>query len=540
LFSPHPQVSSEPHAKMIQYESGGCYFFLNCFKLYGSVFPKAIRISLPCGAITGLMAYIIHYRSLFDALEDESSVMRNNAVWGGFSFLVGFLIVFRTSQAYNRFWEGCTSTHKMGVEWFDSCAALVAFTKASIAPPEQTLAFQHTLIRLFSMLHAAALGEIEDCGEGDEDVHYSAVEAFKMELLDPDAIDELSLETVRDSNAKVELIFQWIQQLVVENMATGVMCIPPPILTRAFQEIAAGMVHFHDAMKISNVPFPFPYAQTCDSILMMHWLLTPFIVCSWVGSFWWATIFSFMQVFTLWTLNLIAIELENPFGRDPNDIDGERMQLVMNNHLRMLISDAQVRTPSLRFRLEVDPAQSAVLSTGLQEKRRSFNAIWKEMHMPSQTSLNPLDCSVNARVSRKRFSVASMQSTNSLPQPFSPLPSLRTFSARSSGNLPRRRDLPASVIMEECYGSSQGTSASRGSVSEDKSHRVATSSARRGDREGGGAEAAGGGLHPQLEEPGDAGGTPKALDASSELSYPAAFTSGIFTSEGFDERTRAL
>ena len=30
---------------------------------------------------------------------------------GGFSFVVGFLLVFRTSQSYARFWDGATKVH---------------------------------------------------------------------------------------------------------------------------------------------------------------------------------------------------------------------------------------------------------------------------------------------------------------------------------------------------------------------------------------------------------------------------------------------
>lgn len=52
----------------------------------------------------------------------------------------------------------------------------------------------------------------------------------------------------------------------------------------------------------------------------------------------------------LWTLNLIAVELENPFGSDPNDIDGPQMQLEMNNHLRLLLCAETQRIPRLNVR----------------------------------------------------------------------------------------------------------------------------------------------------------------------------------------------
>jgi len=330
---------------MITYRSGGIHFFTNTVKIHGSVFPKAMLFSIPASAATALFVLSIHEWNYLKHFAKEDSVMTNNAIWGGFTFLVGFLAVFRTSQAYSRFWEGCTSTHKMGAEWFDCCSSLMAFCKHSRAPMETILEFQNTLVRLFSMLHAAALGEIED--NGAPDAHFSDVEAFKMELIDANSLSPQALRAVRDSNAKVELIFQWIQQLIVENIRTEVLNIPPPILSRSFQEIANGMVHFHDAMKISNVPFPFPYAQTCDFLLLLHLFVVPFIVSQWVKKAWWAALFSFIQVFTLWTLNLIAVELENPFGTDANDIDGGEMQLEMNNHLRLLLHIDTLSTPGL-------------------------------------------------------------------------------------------------------------------------------------------------------------------------------------------------
>lgn len=359
---------------MIVYDNGGAKFLWNIARIDGSVFPRALWVSLPCSIITMLLVVGINaeWTQQFQHFDNEDSVMNNNAVWGGFSVLAGFLVIFRTSQAYSRFWEGATSTHKMGAEWFDSCSSLVAFCKASTAAPEVVTEFENLLVRLFSMLHAAALGEIEDSTLEDVDTN-----AFKMDLIDPEAIDEASIMHIKQCDAKVELIFQWIQQLVVKNIKTGVLAIPPPILSRAFQEIASGMVHFHDAMKISSVPFPFPYAQTCDCLLLLHWGLVPFVVSQWVDHEWWAGIFSFMQVFALWVLNFIAMELENPFGTDANDIDGESMQRVMNNNLRLLLHPHTKQVPHLSRKAGQDEEVTMrMLRESNGQEACSFVEIW--------------------------------------------------------------------------------------------------------------------------------------------------------------------
>ena len=39
------------------------------------------------------------------------------------------------------------------------------------------------------------------------------------------------------------------------------MSAPSPILTRAYSELASGMVKFHDCLKIARIAVPFPYSQ---------------------------------------------------------------------------------------------------------------------------------------------------------------------------------------------------------------------------------------------------------------------------------------
>merc|ERR1719424_1911930 len=170
---------------MIYYETGR---IKSIFQLAGSVLPMALKISLPNGLVTGALAFGVYELNVLGTMDLESTLMKNNAIWGGFSFLLGFLVVFRTSQAYSRFWEGCTSTHYMGAEWFDACAALIAFCKhAEPDKAREVLNFQNILVRLFSMLHSAALGDIEDCNES---LDVSAYQAFQMELIDAWGIDD--------------------------------------------------------------------------------------------------------------------------------------------------------------------------------------------------------------------------------------------------------------------------------------------------------------------------------------------------------------
>eukprot|EP00971_Amphidinium_carterae_P108138 2140811-Amphidinium_carterae.1 len=289
----------------------------------GSVFPSALVLAVPAAGIAALLRWLMNEQKAFEWLVGfEGGSTRDTQAWAGFNFLVGFLVVFRTSQAYTRFWDGCKSTHMMRAEWFDACSALTAFMRHSKEEPGKVMEAKNILVRLFSMLHAAALAELEEVN--GEDV--SHIRAFSFKLIDVEGIDEESLMTLKRSPFKVELIFEWIQNYIVECISSGVLSIPPPILSRAFQESANGMVAFHDALKITYIPFPFPYAQTCDCLLTFHVLVAPVVTSQWVNSPVWAGLFVFVTVFILWSLNFIAVEIENPFGTDANDLDGEFMQ----------------------------------------------------------------------------------------------------------------------------------------------------------------------------------------------------------------------
>jgi len=371
-----------PTIPMIIYTKGGVNHFLNVFRVSGSVFPRIFPQTLLCASIASAVKYLLNQGYLI-FLQEKGKIMLDNAMWTGFTFLVGFLVVFRTSQAYARFQEGCSAIFRMRAEWMDACSCLIAFCKMSRADARKIARFQNTLIRLFSMLHATALAEIEDSNSKV----LQEICAFRYELVDATGIDEESLLAIRQSEAKVELIFQWIQQLIIENIphvdfnSDGVLNIPPPILSRSFQEVANGMVAFNDAIKVSSIPFPFPYAQTCDCLLLMHFMLTPLVVSQWFYSAWWAGTFTFITVFILWVLNSIAVEIENPFGSDANDVDCQRMQIEFNSQLVQLLSKRQLRTPFLSDQVEwlgEEPKDSG------GRRKLSFLDAWSTMGLDMQ------------------------------------------------------------------------------------------------------------------------------------------------------------
>mmetsp|Transcript_105541 Transcript_105541/g.303515 ORF Transcript_105541/g.303515 Transcript_105541/m.303515 type:complete len:560 (+) Transcript_105541:68-1747(+) len=326
---------------MIEYPDGKFHPWM-LFQIRGSVFPHACLAAL---LPTAIAIALEHFAPELDgsSLGLSLSDTVESQVWVGVTSLLGFVMVFRTSQAYSRFWEGTSAVYQIVGEWIDAASSLVAFCKCSNADNRDVAIFQHTLVRLLSMLNALVLMDL--AGASSEGVDNGR--AFGFELIDAKGIDQTSLLTLNESDHKVELVFHWINQLVVENNSRGIFSVQPPILTRAFQELASGMVRYHEAMKLAKIPLPFPYVQTMELLLMLHWIFTPLLTCMWVQSTFWAGTCTFLQVFVVWSLNCIAGELENPFGEDVNDLPVQQLQREMNDRLMLLLRPSTQRTARL-------------------------------------------------------------------------------------------------------------------------------------------------------------------------------------------------
>merc|ERR1740129_2684905 len=105
---------------MIRYSNGSYHHILNLFKREGSTFPFALKVALPCSALSAGLKLLVGMGKLRSFGWHEDHKILENAPWNSFSFLVGFLIVFRTSQSYSRFWDACGCTAAMRSHWFDA------------------------------------------------------------------------------------------------------------------------------------------------------------------------------------------------------------------------------------------------------------------------------------------------------------------------------------------------------------------------------------------------------------------------------------
>eukprot|EP00440_Ansanella_granifera_P059596 gb/GFBE01064592.1/.p1 GENE.gb/GFBE01064592.1/~~gb/GFBE01064592.1/.p1 ORF type:complete len:535 (+),score=107.27 gb/GFBE01064592.1/:1-1605(+) len=322
---------------MIHYEDG----LRTLFMLKGSVIPKAFFLSLPSVILTVVLLFI--EQGTGDAVEEMYLAdMNKSQVWSAMTMTLATLIGFRTRQSLGRFWEGTSLLHQMRGEWFDAVSCLFSFSrKARDSKPVEVTQFRQCLVRLTSLMHGAAMDEItSDSGN-------------TFEIIDVCALDSTTLTYLRDCST----IYEWnrvcimqhmIQVLVCHNHHIGVLDIPPPILSRCFQTLSRGLVNLLNAVKIKDTCFPFPWAQIICWMLGIHAIFTPLIVTSMMKSFYWAIPVTFIPVFGMIALNLVATQLEMPFGLDDNDLPLAHFQTEMNMSLLLLMHENADHLPTIR------------------------------------------------------------------------------------------------------------------------------------------------------------------------------------------------
>ena len=316
---------------------GGKWGFSLIFGIYGSVFPYAFIMAVVNAALTFGVSISMEYSDGFNPDPDTTEMVAT--LMAIFSSVMMFILTFRSDIAYERWWEGGTLLQKTRGEWFNAYSSLVAFSSARPELQRQVMEFHHLLARLMSLLFCCALQQVSPSKERP------------FEILDTHGIELESLLYLESTRDKVEIILQWIQRSIVLRMNDGILPVAPPVLSRAFQELSRGIVNLQNARKIADFPFPYPYAQVSILMLLLHWGLMPFW-CSMLLSKTMAAATSFVVVFFLWCLNFIALQLEAPFGDEPNDLPMDQMILDWNNSLCTLLSPRSQRPPAFEF----DPA----------------------------------------------------------------------------------------------------------------------------------------------------------------------------------------
>jgi len=332
------------------------------------VFCLGIKAAVPCAVCSACIKYLGN-EDVFG--QGALTSLLHHSAFSSFTLLISLFVAFRASHAYTRFWAGTQALFAISSGFFDVASSLFAFSRNSKQSAAKVSEFRQLVVRLFSVLHALILADLEAEGQmtGEE-------KALKFELIDVAGIDDGSIELLKQAGPRrIDLVFQWLQSLVVEGQQSELLPVPAPILSRVFQELNTGMMDYHKALSLAEVSFPVPYTAATHFVLVLHWVLTPIMASTWSSYVWSASLLAFVQVFMLWSLNAIAQELENPFGSDISDLDTCGYHCALNERLIFLLGTGGQKVPTLSLEAVVE---SQALKFEQDQARKSLITWFEE------------------------------------------------------------------------------------------------------------------------------------------------------------------
>lgn len=298
----------------------------------------------------------------------------DDVVFNVFVVFGGLVAGFRTQHALSRYTDAAAFLHKLNACWYDSASTLIAFCRNSEAPEEEVTNFVHTLVRLMSILSAL-------CLDGLQQRDGSGV-GHRFEVIGADELDKGTQAAIFESKYKVECVFQMIQQVVVDAIETKVLSIAPPILSRSFQEMGAGLLTYHEAKKLACVPLPKAYLLFTATILVCEALFVPWMLALYTRGAFSTFFYTFCGVFLLWFLNFVANALDNPFQKAARTLDASGVQRELNQHLLLLLAQAQQPAPY---------TEASALSTVVGVRRGSFHSWQNEAPASVMDSTDSVD-----------------------------------------------------------------------------------------------------------------------------------------------------
>jgi putative membrane protein len=244
-------------------------------------------------------------------LSDDSRLRNITIMHTLLGFVISFLLVFRTNTAYERWWEG----RKLWGALVNNSRNL-AMKLAAILPADDPsrLFFRKTI-----PMYALALK------------NHLRSEDTRLELFDdlpPGVQQKIDLEK-HIPNQIAALMYRETLDLLEEKKITGEQLLFLNLELQSFTDICGA------CERIKNTPIPYSYIVFIKRFILFYVGTLPFGLVFSVG-YWIVPIIGFI-FYVLASLELIAEEIEEPFGADENDLPLGKMARGIQLHIHEII-----------------------------------------------------------------------------------------------------------------------------------------------------------------------------------------------------------
>ncbi|MGH2666292.1 bestrophin family protein [Flavobacterium sp.] len=287
---------------MISYNPKEWFTFIFRFHkadTFRTLFPLIIGISVYC--------WIVDYLVLdFFKMTGDANLKNITVMHSMLGFVISLLLVFRTNTAYDRWWEG----RKQWGSLVNNSRNLALKLDSILTEKDDKLFFKKIIPYYASTLN----------------LH------LKNEQISQELFEEFNINVDHKKhkpNQVAKLLMKKVNELYKTNKLSGeqLLYINPELLS--FTDICGA------CERIKNTPIPFSYSVFLKKFIFFYVMTLPFGYVFLIGNY---TIPVVIFIFyVLASLELIAEEIEDPFGHDENDLPTARIAETIKKNIEEIL-----------------------------------------------------------------------------------------------------------------------------------------------------------------------------------------------------------
>ncbi len=263
----------------------------------------SFRLLLPGSIGLAILSSTLCYFHFEEYIKLRSTMAMHSLL----GFVISLLLVFRTNTAYDRWWEG----RRLWGDLVNNSRNLMLKITAFLPEKEKE---RKKIFAILISNFAFALKEHLRGGYKEEELHECASLSFN------------ELRAVKHIPNRISLqIYKEADQLVKEGIITEERLLSISDELRSFTNITGA------CERIRKTPIPYSYSAFIKRIIFIYIVTLPLGL---IADLKWATVPIVLFVFYAFAgLELLAEEIEDPFGLERNDLPTEELATTIKKNV---------------------------------------------------------------------------------------------------------------------------------------------------------------------------------------------------------------
>jgi ion channel-forming bestrophin family protein len=291
-------------------------WFRSTFKFRGSVIPAILERSVVCAGF-GLLISILYYYKLPVSLPVLGSAIP--------SVVLGLVLVFRTNTAYDRFWEGRRLWGTL-VNAVRNLTWQIWVNIDEATTVNGTISVRERKIVALRLLIAFAVAKRKYLRSEPPDSKLASL------------LSDTQFSVLQKTRNMPLEIARWLGDYLNQEYRQQRLSI---YQLTAMQTLVNTLVEgVGGCERILKTPLPLAYSIHIKQLVLLYCLVMPFQFVHELN--WWTGPFTALVSFTLFGIEEIGIEIENPFGTDASDLPLEAICNTIEQNIEDFIATESV------------------------------------------------------------------------------------------------------------------------------------------------------------------------------------------------------